>query len=86
MNLAEQISYEKIRLFELQLTNPNLGVTMAHKIEQAMLYETSWFLKDKRHKEFEPEQGSKVYENNEAAIKHNSPMVWDTKQGKYLRK
>lgn len=86
MNLAEQISYEKIRLFELQLTNPNLGVTMAHKIEQAMLYETSWFLKDKRHKEFEPEKGSKIYENNEAATKYNSPMVWDTKQGKYLRK
>lgn len=86
MNLAEQISYEKIRLFELQLTNPNLGVTMAHKIEQAMLYETSWFLKDKRHKEFEPEIGSKVYESvKESAIK-NSALVWDVDKGKYLRR
>lgn len=86
MNLAEQISYEKIRLFELQLCDPNLSQSLAGVINAGMMAETSFFLKDKRHSDFEPEIGSKVYESvKESAIK-NSALVWDVDKGKYLRR
>lgn len=83
MNVTEQITFEKIRLVELQLTNPNLSETLVSKLEKEMFFLTGQLIK--REVKFTEESQHGLVKHGLFQKNNNSPKsVWDTKTAKYI--